>query len=74
LTSYVKTSIDTTLLSFSSLPYPSNIGGAFFFEKLAVLSTVISKDSTYENCYTASSGAVFYLPPNTKFTEENSKF
>lgn len=55
-------------------PSPSTIGGAFFFDSLGVLSRVTSDSNTYQNCYTAISGAVFYLPPNTVFTDVKSTF
>ena len=52
----------------------ASIGGAFYFEATTSTSTVTSSSNTFYNCYTAGSGAIFYLPSGLTMTDLASTF
>ena len=63
-----------TLGNLDSLTPTATIGGAFYFEGTTSTSWVLSTSNTYKNCFTAGSGALFYLPTDLTFEDTGSTF
>lgn len=51
----------------------NTIGGAFYFD-YGTLGTVSSISNTFKYCYTATDGAIFYIPIGVSLADTTSTF
>ena len=53
---------------------PSTIGGLFYVQSAASGSTITSSNNVFQQCYTTTTGSVFYLPTGVVLNDDSSTF